>query len=131
LSRDYGVRDQVSLVLRTQKEASDVAHEYPLGLDGTPELAAKIRALKNVACPHGVGNAVYCWDCQASYEEQKAWKDGVEDRIRDLESSLADYREQVDGQVRGLAAEMRRSFEDMARDFNKLRSGQRQQIVVR
>jgi hypothetical protein len=108
-----------------------VAHEYPLGLDGTPELAAKIRALKNVACPHGVGNAIYCWDCQAWYDEQKAWKDGLEARVHDLEGELADYREQVDGQVRGLAAEMRRSFEDMARDFNKLAGRSGQQIVVR
>lgn len=102
-----------------------------LGLDGTPELFAKMRALKNVACPHGRSAAVYCNECQAAYDEQKAWRDGIEAKIRSLEGSLADYHEQVDGQVRGLATEMRRSFSDMAADFNKLAGRSGQKIVVR
>jgi hypothetical protein len=101
-----------------------------LGLDGTPELAAKMRALKNMVCPHGASASVYCWDCHAAYDEQKAWRDSVEAKIRDLEGDLANYRESVDGQVRGLAAEMRRSFSDMASDFAKL-AGRNSKLVVR
>lgn len=90
-----------------------------MSLDGSPELLEKLRALQDVACPHG-STAVYCAACHAAYEKAEAWRAGVEKQIADLRDEIAVSQDQAGEEIRSLAAEMRRSFADAAADFAEI-----------